>query len=400
MSFSITDMKNDTSDVVDIPDVRAALAYIYGDVDKAVRSARLHASAAVLQGCLPLLLHECPPDKLIASVGQERYAGLRTWYREMSLLNLWYQAELQQVLQAITAANIPVLVLKGADIATTFYPHPDIRYFDDIDLMVHPQDLAPTITILERLGYTYHQEYRFEAVSQQRAAFVYVKAVAAGYLMFELHTSPHANELLVSFETEKLWERSRPITIAGVTVQGMGLEDLFLYICWHYRSHAFERLIWLYDAAIILLRAGDDIDWSFLYKQARQQGLLSTVYYVIQWCNHLLHVPLSDALIPFVESFRPSPLIQQLVNKFVGEETTSPLRRSAARQRKLLQYLMVDDVKTLILVSLRSLFPSPTHLGRLYMEHSSLPLRLYWLYYFCHPIFALRELITLFRRKR
>jgi hypothetical protein len=397
MSFSPARMKKDTNYTEAIPPVRPALTYVYGDIDKAVRSVQLRPRASVLQGCLPLFLHEVPLEELATSVGQKRCEELRAWHREMSLLNLWYQAELQSVLQAITTADIPVLVLKGVHLASSFYPQPDLRYFDDIDLMVHPQNLASATSILEQLGYTYYQEYRFEEVSRQRAAFVYVKAVAVGYVMFELHTSPHANELFVSFDAEKIWERSCSIDIAGVTVQSMSLEDLFLYICWHYRSHDFARLIWLYDAALILLHANDQLDWTSLFTLARQQGLLSTLFYVIQWSHSLFHIPLSDAAAAFLDRSKPSSSVHWLIQHFIGTDTTSILRRSSISRRKLLQYLMVDDAKTLFLVSLRIFFPSPTHLGRLYMEHSFLPLRLFWLYYFYHPFIALHELMRLFK---
>lgn len=370
-----------------IPEVAAMLEYIYGGLEHVPLPPTI-ASGSSMQGCLALLMHEFSGQALAEQVGTRKYDQLRSLYQQSSLLNLWYGWELKHVLGAITEENIAVMVLKGADIATTVYRHPELRHYSDVDLMVQPGDLSATIAVFERLGYHYHQEYRFETVSKQRAAFVYVKEVAAGYLVFEIHTSPHSNEMGVSFDTAQFWARARPITIEGINVYGMGLEDLFIYLCWHFRSHSFSRLIWLYDIAMVLLRCSDSIDWGLVAEIARKQGMLSTVYFCILWCQQVFHIVLPERV--HIERFVPPAFIQRLITHFVGDDLTVLLKVGAHHERKLLQRLMVDNGRALCLVLMRASFPSPTHLGRLYMEHSRLPVRLFWLYYPLHPLFMLK----------
>lgn len=400
MSSSLRESTNDSHDRANTtPRVKKILEYIYGGsegLNQALRSIGEQVSASTLQGCLPLLMQEVSAETMIARIGQEHYDRVRTRYREISLLNLWYSAELKQVLGTILEANIPVLILKGADVAATMYPRPDLRYFGDVDLMIHPKDLAATVALLEHSGYSYMQEYRFEAISKQRAGFVYVKAVAAGYLMIELHVSPHSNELGVSFTVADIWARARQIHVFDTAVLGMGLEDLLLYLCWHYRSHSFERLIWLYDVATVLQRCHDQLDWDLLYRLAYQQGLKATVYYVLHWCQQVFSLTIPEEA--QLEKYAPPNFVQNLISRMIGAHTSSVLRRTARNDRKLLQHLATDTFRTLCFVELRTIFPSPTHLGRLYMEHSRLPLRLFWVYYFLHPLFALREAVkALFR---
>ena len=372
-----------------LPGIERILTLSYGDLDRRLRTMRLRSGASLLQGCLPLLLHEVSANSLIERIGLERYEQLRACYQEMCLLNLWFSLEQRKVFEAITAAKIPLMVLKGADIALTCYPQPDLRYFDDVDLMVHPEDLRTTIRLLEQLGYKYHQEYRFEAISGQRSGFVYAKQVAAGYVVFEVHTAPHANELGVTFDVPGLWRRARQATLHGVQAQTMGLEDLLLFLCWHYRSHFFERLIWLYDVVMLLLAHGSELDWMLLYRLARRQGMLATIYYVLGWCQQLFEITLPPEA--HLERFAPPAYVQWLVRCLLGDNTSAVLRPSMINGRKVLQHLMVDDLKSLGRAELRAIFPSPTHLGRLYMEHSRLPLRLFWLYYFLHPFVALKQ---------
>jgi hypothetical protein len=381
---------------ISLPPIKEALEYVYGGLKRINLPPSLPEHPVVLQGCLPLLMEEVSAEVLSEQLGEKKYEQLRALYRESSLLNLWYAMELKQVLEALTAAAIRVMVLKGADLAETVYPRPELRHFGDIDLMVLPKDLAATLALLEKAGYRYHQEYRFEAISKDRAGFVYIKEAIPGYIVFEIHTSPHSNEMEISFESARLWERARPISIAEIEVEGMGLEDLLLYLCWHYRSHVFSRLIWLYDIALFLQRYGDQLDWVLLERLAEGLGLKATVYYSLWLCQRMFHVVLpANAR---VDRLLPSRFVQWLIRRSVGEDLLFVLRRSAARKRKLLQRLMVDTARSLGLIALRALFPSPSHLGRLYMEHSCLPVQFYWLYYPIHPFFVLWEGMRSLRR--
>lgn len=381
-----------------IPLIEHVLDHSYRGLSHKLRTMGLNASASTLQGCLPLLLQQVPAERLIELVGQKRYEELRTCYQEMSHLDLWYSLELRNVLEILKAKGIQVMVLKGADLAATVYPQPGLRYFDDIDLMVQPEDLPATTAILEQLGYSYYQEYRFEAISKRRAGFVYVKSTAAGRLVFEIHTSPHSNEMGISFESVHLWERARPITVCNSDVCGMGLEDLLIYLCWHYRSHFFGRLIWLYDIALILMLYGDQLDWALVRQLAHERGLAATLYYCKHLCAQKFNTSLPETI--KIEECAPPVIVQRLIAHFIGDDLTLVLRPTAYRERKLLQRLMVDNTNALCLIGLRTIVPSPEHLGRLYMQHSRLPMHLYWLYYPLHPLLLIWEYFRERRHKK
>lgn len=375
---------------------QAILGQVYDELDHAQLPEKWTSGSIPVQGCLPLLMEEVPAAVLIERLGQEKYERLRALHRHSSLLNLWYSLALQQVLKALVEANIPVMVLKGADIACTLYPRPELRHFGDVDLMVPPGHLEDTFVILQRLGYHYHQEYRFETISRQRSAFVYVKEVTGGHLVFEVHTAPHSNEMGISFDPRQIWQRGRTITIADVQVKGMGLEDLLLYLCWHYRSHAFNRLIWLYDIAIVLQRCSSQIDWNLAYSLARQRGLVATISYCMQWCQQVFGIVLSENTA--IKKLNAPRFTRWLVQRLVGDDRSVVLCHTAFRERKILQRLLVDSVMALCLVVLHLLVPSPTHLGRLYAERSRLPVQLFWLYYPLHPLIVLNAYIR--RRHR
>ena len=388
MNNTVAGLRQTSDDARLLPAVGEVLNSIYHGIEHVQIPSIFTSGAAVMQGCLPLFMEETPSEVLVERLGSKKATQLQQLYRQSTLLNMYYHFELSQVLEALSREAIPVMVLKGADIAETQYIRPELRHYGDIDLMVHPEHLNATFAIFEQLGYRYHQEYRFEPLSRQRAAFVYMKKHEVGYLLFELHISPHSNEMGVSFDPKQIWQRARPVTIASVDVYGMGLEDLFIYLCWHYRSHTFSRLLWLYDIAVMLARNGEQLDWVQLHRIAHELGLKSTVYYCILLCSQVFQVPVPRGA--NLEMFRPAAFMRYLISRFVGDNLPAVLDRKAYRKQKLFQRLMVDNVLMLALVLLRAAFPHPAHLGRLYMERSRLPLHLYWLYYPVHLLFIMK----------
>jgi hypothetical protein len=61
--------------------------------------------------------------------------------------------EIQAVVDALGAAGIPSVLLKGPALARTVYPDPALRQSNDIDLLVRPADRIGAEEVLERLGY-------------------------------------------------------------------------------------------------------------------------------------------------------------------------------------------------------------------------------------------------------
>src|SRR5262249_3057591 len=61
--------------------------------------------------------------------------------------------ELAELLRACSAAGIPVLPLKGALLATHYYPAPGLRPMNDLDLLARPEDEPRLLGVLEQLGY-------------------------------------------------------------------------------------------------------------------------------------------------------------------------------------------------------------------------------------------------------
>ncbi|MCD8118528.1 MAG: nucleotidyltransferase family protein [Lachnospiraceae bacterium] len=79
------------------------------------------------------------------------------WYWEQDMLihllnNEQLRNEQQHILQLLTGAKIPCVILKGSS-AAIYYPNPTLRTMGDIDILVKPEHQMEVVHILQEQGY-------------------------------------------------------------------------------------------------------------------------------------------------------------------------------------------------------------------------------------------------------
>src|SRR5207249_1485831 len=123
-----------------------------------------------------------------------REATLVALARVMSL-----NAELKQAVGGLTAAGLPVIVLKGPVLARTLYPDAALRSYGDIDLMVQDRHEHAAAAALLGCGFT-EVSYGPEESRRERAPHVHEGAALhrkfvmwrgeAAHAVIDLHPDP------------------------------------------------------------------------------------------------------------------------------------------------------------------------------------------------------------------
>jgi hypothetical protein len=175
--------------------------------------------------------------------------------RAEAALEVVRRQQLCGVVRAFDAANVPVLLIKGAALAYSIYPEPWLRPREDTDLLVDPADVDRADQALAASGYraAVRQSGRF--VSHQR---LYVRAEAHGRRdAFDLHwkiANPAAFADLLS--AGDLLRDSATIAIDRAVVRIPSTAHSLLLACWHRVSHHADRedLLWLYDVHLLTSR--------------------------------------------------------------------------------------------------------------------------------------------------
>jgi len=340
---------------------------------------------------IPILCAYFSRQELIQLVGEKLTTRMIELNRLETAQNLVLERELKHVLHAFNEAHISVLLFKGPALAYTVYPEAYLRTYQDIDMLIHSDDLPQVHELLLQMGFTFYEEYRTNVTNTKRTGYNYVLSCPDSWLEIpiEVHTAPHSSEIGTDFDVNSLWLKAQHIEVLGESTLTLHPIDHLLYLCWHYRFHGFTRLLWLYDLVVMLRATGPELDWIELVQAARRQHLATTLYYCLSWCRDLFGVSIPAEV--FIR-LRPPWACRLIVERIAMPDAMEALALSGGQPRRIIAHrAMVDSTVGLIKASLQALFPSSASMGRRYMGNSRLPLKFYYLYYFIHPWITLAK---------
>ncbi|MCS7260401.1 MAG: nucleotidyltransferase family protein [Anaerolineae bacterium] len=246
------------------------------------------ARCAIQSGTAALLYGRLVQTGLIDALPSPEAQLLRRAYLETAASNVRLGYWLRRVLEALAAADIPVVLLKGAHLAWFVYPHPGWRPMGDVDVLVQPVDLARLGDSLAPLGIHPLPDH-YQQVEQPMRHVSY--ATPRGVL-FEFHTALLNPDWPVCFDYAALWAATREVAYAGMPVRVLAPEHLLLHLCAHLFSHrALGSLLGLCDIAETVRHYRTTLDWPAVVRQSTEWGLERCVGLALQVAHTLLAVP-------------------------------------------------------------------------------------------------------------
>jgi hypothetical protein len=157
--------------------------------------------------------------------------ALQQVYRQQALEARLHERRITRAIDLLRAAGIEPLLMKGWA-AARLYPHPGLRPYGDVDLVVRPGERARAAAALSgRDGQT---------------------------CRVDLH------DVIEAFDTplETLFERSRLVPLDAIRVRVPGPEDHLVLLCLHMLRHGAWRPVWLCDVAAAAEALSDDAAWA------------------------------------------------------------------------------------------------------------------------------------------
>ncbi|MFN8492590.1 MAG: nucleotidyltransferase family protein [Caldilineaceae bacterium] len=238
------------------------------------------------QNQIPVPLHQRMQDRTYAA----------------SVRNLRLYHELGVILTGLRAQNIKVIVLKGAHLAATVYPHPGLRSMNDIDLLFLPTDVLAAVDVLQALGYQPSTPILWGnnlAAERHLPRFGKPGDVVAGV---EVHWALTPPGQAYTIGMDEWWARATPMVLAGVEVFGLCPEDLLLYICEHatYQHQFLQRMRFLCDIDMLVRHYAHALDWAQVQQRAQDYHWAKGVHLALLLAQQLLATPV------------PSTVLQQL----------------------------------------------------------------------------------------
>jgi hypothetical protein len=185
----------------------------------------------------------------------ELYPGLAHDLRLAAALDASREQELRQLIQALAAEDVDVLLLKGAGLAYTVYPAPHLRPRVDTDLMLRYDSLARAEQVFSALGWARSIEPERELSSAQRH---YAKPGPCGTTEhLDVHwkiSNPRVFADALSFE--ELLARSINVLPLGTSARTLAYPDALFLACVHRVAHHDDalNLLWLWDIHLLVER--------------------------------------------------------------------------------------------------------------------------------------------------
>ncbi len=295
---------------------------------------------AIALGLAPLFhyhlahLDLTPPPLALAKLAVTRQAHAKR--------NEAIAGQLAELLAALAAQKIEVIVLKGALLSPTAYPEPALRPMNDIDLLFRPEDLAEVGPVMEGLGYHGKHKSADQGPGVAKHLSTYRREGGEGatpnpYLSAggDRTVEPHGSLEEAWFGlkidiTPGVWERATPLTLYGQPAFRLSTNDLLLHLAVHAAFHLIMGaavFVQLYDLKQVAATWGHEIDWPQLLIMARSCRAEPFLYAGLYWARQLYHAPIPpDALTVLAQECPPdlAAYVQSLGAVGIFERSQQP----------------------------------------------------------------------------
>ncbi len=225
--------------------------------------AMVHFVVPQVHRCLNILGGEFfPPDEVIA---------WKTLLRNIAIHNIKRSRKMLEILDVFAQNDIPVIPFKGPIVAIQVYGDLAMRHFNDIDILIHPQDFHKTFTLLQELDcYPVPPEKLMDEATLLATCYALSFRHPDG-TEFEIHWQLSEGRVTYPIGIDRFWQDLSPVSILGKEVQTFNLENAFLLLSMHGMKHQWNRLKWIADM-IFFVQAYPNLDWANMLAQARKDG--------------------------------------------------------------------------------------------------------------------------------
>ncbi len=205
----------------------------------------------------------------------------QTWmdsYYQSAAQSATLYHELDLILTTLDQDGIPVVLLKGAHLASALYVDIALRPMNDLDLLVHEADLERAQAALAAIGYNQPYPVISQGLNRDLGHHIYLSRENSSLPGLELHWS------LLGGKADRraapagwFWEHTLPLPPSGPRHHALALDPgaNLLFLAAHlYLKHYGDsgRLIWLVDIYLLLERWGEAVDWRAVIVAAAEFG--------------------------------------------------------------------------------------------------------------------------------
>jgi len=244
--------RDDAAEVRGFADERLDWDYVFA-------TAFNHGLVPLLQKRLTAAASDLLPGHVLARLKRESVAN------SQSVLHLI--GKQLKAYQTFRANGVRVAIFKGAVLAQMAYGEVALRQAGDIDILIHRHDFERARALLESLGYEMTPQLTTPQLASHLAFHCEIPFMRdEWFTIVDLHWGLTPRSFVFDVDADEVMSRLQPVSLAGMTVETFGNEDMVLYQAMHGAKHLWRRMEWIVSLAE-LVRVSP-IDWSVVIARA------------------------------------------------------------------------------------------------------------------------------------
>jgi hypothetical protein len=234
----------------------------------------------------------------------ERLKGVvrRAWYDNQRLFH-----GVGAALDALEAAGVRAMLLKGVPLVVQCYPEVGLRPMEDVDVLVEPDRAADAVVALERAGWpsdsTRDRPWNLPFGEQMLHQ---VNCRSANGFPIDLHwryVPWIARD--GSGQDPGLWAGARPLDVVGHRALSPSPDDLLLLVILHaYRAGWATAPRWIADTTYLLRALGHELDWDRFLERTVHGHLVEPVRDALEFVADQFDAPVPPAPLQTLRSTR------------------------------------------------------------------------------------------------
>ncbi len=254
-----------------------------------------------------------------AAVALERLAVV-TEFR-MSRL----RERLVETVAALRAADIEVILLKGAGLANTVYPAFSDRPMVDLDLLVREERGAEAWEVARRTGWVWDHEEELDRFYAEHHHFPPLWDAGGTSFGLELHTALFSAGHPFDLPLELLWETAEPVPGWGEGVYVLGLHPQILHLCLHFSwSHMLASGSWRTFRDLRVLLGTGWADWEEFVELAVAARAATCSYWALRLARGLAGVEVPNEALDQLAPPGGELLLRTLERHYLAELAPLP----------------------------------------------------------------------------
>ncbi len=217
-----------------------------------------------------------------------------------------------RILRAYRKAEIPIICMRGLAVSERLYPNAYLRPHTDIDILFDKKYLMMAKQVAGN-------DLHFRPIN------AYPMLFKQGDIPLDLHIEPIGSERIQAWKhitplhTKDFFKHAFEGMLAGEKAWVIHERVLLPYLCFHALKHSFERLIWLYDIALLSKQINEKGLWDEVLQGIREYKLERPCYYALSYVKEHMDADVPEYIISTIQPHM-GLIEKRLFKRFMNHE--------------------------------------------------------------------------------